>query len=100
MEPIYTATTEEREYATDWHGGQSSMLYAVSSTGALALGTVAPSWTMNDDEWRQDLLFRLQRELTGTEPEEGEREMLAAWQAKLAAVAEEIDARITGADDE
>lgn len=73
-EPIYTATADERTLATDWHGGQASMLYAVSSTGALSLGTIRPSWSpsmaqpdpepFTDDEWRRDLVERLRREVT------------------------------------
>lgn len=30
---------EELDVATEWHGGQSSMLYAIASTGALSRGS-------------------------------------------------------------
>lgn len=36
-------TAEECNVAMAYHGGQSSMLYAAASTGALALGTIRPS---------------------------------------------------------
>lgn len=66
-DPIYEASPRERELAADWHGGQSSMLYAVSSTGGLARGNVRPSWSgnvpMTDDEWAHDLICQLQSEL-------------------------------------
>ena len=67
MSTVYRATETERSFATDWHGGQASMLYAVSSTGELATGTTRPSWSdglsMTDDEWREDLRGRLIAEL-------------------------------------
>lgn len=33
---------DESEVAMQWHGGQSSMLYALASTGALSRGTIRP----------------------------------------------------------
>lgn len=62
-EPIYIPTDAERTFATDWHGGQGSMLYAVASTGALSRGTVRPYGTETDDEWDDWLRFRLRAEL-------------------------------------
>jgi len=62
------------ELATDWHGGQSSTLYAILSTGDLTTGTVRPStWDeeanglpvrrpVTDDEWRADLAGDLWQE--------------------------------------
>lgn len=45
---------EEQEVACSWHGGQSSMLYAVCSTGTLALGSRRPRG-MSDEEWFESL---------------------------------------------
>ena len=43
------------ELCQNWHGGQSSMMYAVSSTGGLTRGTIRPKndndEPMTDDEW-------------------------------------------------
>ncbi len=64
------------EIAEGWHGGQSSMLYAILSTGDLTTGSIRPStydennelglpiWRqMTDNEWLGDLAFDLWREL-------------------------------------
>jgi hypothetical protein len=57
---------EEINAATSWHGGQSSMLYAVSSTGSLSLGThrrvKASGDPMTDAEWFADLCWELSAE--------------------------------------
>jgi hypothetical protein len=47
---------DELEAAQSWHSGGSSMLYAISSTGKLSLGTQRPhndeeDRPMTDDEW-------------------------------------------------
>jgi hypothetical protein len=47
---------DELEAASSWHGGGQSMLYAISSTGSLSLGTRRPhndeeNRPMTDDEW-------------------------------------------------
>lgn len=64
---VLEVTDRQRRLATEWHGGQSSMLYAVASTGALTFGTVRPSWwpgqPMTDDEWGRHLAAKLAREL-------------------------------------
>lgn len=57
---------DEIEAASHWHGGQSSMLYAVTSTGALSRGTIRPRTDdgepMSDEEWMRDLAERLEVE--------------------------------------
>jgi hypothetical protein len=57
---------EELEAAEHWHGGQSSMLYAISSTGSLSRGTIRPrnddGEPMTDKEWMADLASRLDTE--------------------------------------
>lgn len=87
--------------AEHWHGGQSSMLYAIASTGALSRGTIRPhvecdcnhGWTspsepcrvckgakMTDDQWLAHLAARLESEastaansaLAGDRPEDYE----------------------------
>lgn len=59
--------TEELEAASHWHGGQSSMLYAIVSTGALSCGTIRPhshdhDRPMTNAEWFADLVDRLDSE--------------------------------------
>ncbi len=47
------------EVAQHWHSGQSSMLYAVASTGAVKRGSVRPQGDerpMTDAEWMLSLL--------------------------------------------
>ena len=56
------------QLATDWHDGQSSMLYAVASTGSLSRGSVRPTTDdpprpMTDYEWMLDLCEQLSSEL-------------------------------------
>jgi hypothetical protein len=54
---------DEVEAACAWHGGQSTMLYAVCSTGALALGSRRPHSDMTDAEWFDDLKDGLESEV-------------------------------------
>lgn len=56
-------TNIEVALAKDWHGGQSSMLYAVASRGVLELGTIRPANCSSDDEWKNDLRWLLATEL-------------------------------------
>lgn len=69
---------EEIEAAGHWYGGQGSMLYAITSTGALSRGTIRPrnddGSPMTDEEWIVDLAERL----------EGEAESAASDAAKQA----------------
>jgi hypothetical protein len=57
---------EELETASHWYGGQGSMLYAITSTGALSRGTIRPrnddGTPMTDLEWMADLAARLESE--------------------------------------
>jgi hypothetical protein len=57
---------EELAAASHWHGGQGSMLYAISSTGTLRRGTIRPRHDegrpMTDEEWMIDLAERLESE--------------------------------------
>jgi hypothetical protein len=57
---------EEIEAAGHWYGGQGSMLYAITSTGALSRGTIRPrnddGSSMTDEEWIVDLAERLEDE--------------------------------------
>ena len=41
--------------AGDWHGGQDCVLYAISSTGNLTLGSQRPESDMTNEEWYQSL---------------------------------------------
>jgi hypothetical protein len=76
---------EELAAASHWHGGQGSMLYSVSSTGALRRGTIRPrhedGGPMTDEEWMIDLAERL----------EGEAESSARDAAKQAKKAKGTD---------
>ena len=47
----------------EWHGGQSSMLYAISSTGHLKTGMIKPSWAETDEEWYLGLWNKLFMEI-------------------------------------
>jgi hypothetical protein len=73
---------DEIEAASHWYNGQGSMLYAITSTGALSRGTQRP-WShvrgepMTDEEWMTSLAERL-----GWEAEEAARD--ASKQAKNA----------------
>jgi hypothetical protein len=69
---IITEPTERQlRLAAAWHGGQSSMMYAVASTGTMALGTIRPQiWYNNkeygpasDAEWKAMLIENLIHEL-------------------------------------
>lgn len=61
---------EEIAACQAWHGGQSSMLYACASTGALSLGTIRPSEYLGDCrhrpltdlEWKRSLVEKLEGE--------------------------------------
>jgi len=57
---------EEIEAATRWHGGSSSMLYAVASTGALRRGTIRPyddeGRPLTNEEWMIELAQKLEQE--------------------------------------
>jgi len=57
---------EEIEAASHWYGGQGSMLYAITSTGALSRGTIRPrhpeGGLLTDEEWIVDLAERLKGE--------------------------------------
>lgn len=104
--PIYTATADERRLAADWHGGMGSMLYAVSSTGALSRGAEGYRAGRTDEEWSADLLVSLALELAETAREiaahpdpypdrEDDAETCRGWAAKvdaLAATFEDVDA--------
>jgi hypothetical protein len=53
--------------ASEWHAGQSSMLYAVASTGGLNPGSIRPSDDdgnpMSDGEWHVMLWDDLESEI-------------------------------------
>lgn len=84
---IYTATERERRLASEWHGGQASMLYAVASTGALSTGSASAAG-LSGAAWERDLLERLGDELAevirlAVNDGDGDRETASAWLAKL-----------------
>ena len=61
--------SDELEAAEHWHGGQYSLLYAISSTGSLRRGTMRPSEDgrpLTDDEWLISLAESLSAEATRT----------------------------------
>lgn len=62
-EPIFLATPDQVALARAWHGGQASMLYAVSSCGALTLGTSMPIYCETEAGWERDLVGRLRAEV-------------------------------------
>ena len=104
---VYTPTDDELAAASDWHGGQASMLYAIASTGALTLSTVRPSvdddgWRpMTDAEWRADLAWRLWRELRETAEQaemqgDEDAELLRAWCDKTSALSDRLAEMVEG----
>lgn len=105
-EPIYEATADECRVATDWHGGQGSMFYAVSSTGSLSRGTMRPygdDAPMSDTEWSYDLVSRLGAELREDIPHavanddlEGseDAETMREWLAKVDALQERLETEL------
>lgn len=56
-------SSEVIKFAQEWHGGQSSMLYAISSTGALTLGSIRPRGITEDVDHMHVLCDRLESEL-------------------------------------
>lgn len=95
MDTIYTPTRAELDLANDWHGGSASMLYAVSSTGALSTGTESYRAGRTDDEWGADLLDKLADEVADVRQDchartydgaDRDRETAAAWLDKLHAL--------------
>lgn len=65
--------TEFVTLSSDWHGGQSSMLYAIASTGNLSMGSRRPIMNdeydcsayrpMTDEEWIAHMYVKLRNEL-------------------------------------
>jgi hypothetical protein len=51
------------QLASEWHGGQDSILYAISSTGNLTLGTTMPCDLNTQEEWYVHLWDELDVEL-------------------------------------
>lgn len=56
-------TSEERNMMIDWHGGQSSMMYAVASTGSLSIGSEGFREGRTNFVWLYDLMDQLATEL-------------------------------------
>ena len=52
-------TADELSVADQWHGGLSSMLYAIASTGALRRGSIRPRYCETDAEWFIHIAERL-----------------------------------------
>ena len=63
MEEAIHFTTEEVEFASGWHGGQNSMLYAIASTGKLSVGSESFRRGRPDTVWLCDLVLALIDEL-------------------------------------
>lgn len=57
---------DELATAASWHAGQETMLYAISSTGYLARGTIRPRHCTTDAEWWADIRERLASECEET----------------------------------
>lgn len=83
---VYRATEAEVTLASEWHGGQASMLYAVASTGALSLGTRRPAGCDTDAEWAEYLRDTLARELREvcSLADAWDQAVATAWLAELA----------------
>ena len=55
--------SEYIELCTNWHSGQDSIFYAISSTGSLSLGTQRPLDCEKDEDWMLVLLNSLESEI-------------------------------------
>lgn len=69
--PVIEFDSDAIVAAEHWHGGQSSMLYALCSTGTLARGTIRPQsydhdGPMTDEEWIDSLAGDLMMEAERT----------------------------------
>ena len=103
--PLDTPTDEELALATDWHGGQASMLYAVASAGTLSRGDRRPVVTArrmvfdkqtdyetitrdaSDQEWDLQLLSSLRAEVESIAEEPSaspaDRRVAVSWALRL-----------------
>lgn len=83
---------EEIEAASHWYSGQGSMLYAITSTGALSRGTIRPrhddGTPMTDEEWMIDLAERLEGEAEKAAREAGKQAKKAKGDEKKALLAD------------
>lgn len=56
-----------QKFASEWHGGQNSMLYAIASTGKLAIGSEGFRRGRPDVVWLYDLVLALADELVSNQ---------------------------------
>lgn len=79
-----TIPGEFKTLADQWYGGQHCILYAISSTGGLTLGTIRPTHDMSDQEWYvslwDDLDITLSRILRKLESDHEDKETLTRFQ--------------------
>lgn len=76
-----------RIFAGNWYNGSASILYAITSTGALSLGNRSPSGCRNDVEWMRGLLVQLAAELdslASVPMDESDAKTLAEFRAFVA----------------
>lgn len=52
-----------QKFASEWHGGQNTMLYAIASTGKLSIGSESFRRGRPDIVWLYDLVLALIDEL-------------------------------------
>lgn len=50
-------------FCSQWHNGQRSMMYAISSVGKLEIGDRKPIWANTKEEWMLGLWENLNAEL-------------------------------------
>ncbi len=50
----------------DWHGGMDCMLYAVSSTGGLTIGTTRPEGCDSEEKWYLSIWRELENDISYT----------------------------------
>lgn len=82
-----------------WHGGQSTNLYAIASTGNLTLGTVRPTDCETDEEWYVNLwdgldaeLSRLVRQVSTNDPDNADLAVLDRFQRFASQTADRLRA--------
>jgi|GEM_PF-3254764 len=99
--PVYIATGEEVYLAQQYHGGQSSMLYAVASTGALTPGNLYRDTLEERANLARWLWLEVREALRDAWSGDSfdpapDVDTLEAWAAKLYALSEDLEAALEG----
>lgn len=98
-DPVWGASMAQLGIARDWHNGQASMLYAISSSdGWLRFGTSKPVGVHTYRDWARTLLVQLRTELADVHrfllrmPPDREEMVVRVW-------LDELDSALNDDDD-